>query len=70
MAELKPCPFCGGEACVQFYPFEPAAEVVCSECGARGTAWFGEKNEERAIEAWNRRYEPKGELEFDYGAED
>lgn len=56
MDELKPCPFCGGEAYVQFSAFQ-TAEVVCSKCGARGTAWCFEKNEERAIESWNRRVE-------------
>lgn len=31
--ELKPCPFCGGAAYVQFVFFQ-TAEVVCSVCGA------------------------------------
>ena len=37
MAELKPCPFCGGKAHVVFF-FIHSAEVICDECGAKGTA--------------------------------
>ena len=54
MAELKPCPFCGGVAYVQ-YNFYLTAEVVCSNCGSKGTACCGVNIDERAIEAWNRR---------------
>ena len=54
MDKLKPCPFCGGLAWVQ-HCFYQTAEVVCVNCGAKGTACCGENNEERAIEAWNRR---------------
>lgn len=50
--ELKPCPFCGGEA-FEYYSgsqFE-FCEVVCKECGCRSKG----KTEAEAIEAWNTR---------------
>jgi Lar family restriction alleviation protein len=61
MAELKPCPFCGGEAKVYDH-FRIARgktwnyfRVGCEECGLRFPK-FSEVKEE-AIEAWNRRAE-------------
>ena len=72
--ELKPCPFCGRKA-----------ELVTMEFGS-GSIYFGTtcenwlcavasvipyfSSKEEAIEAWNRRYEPKQEIDFDYEAED
>lgn len=68
MAELKPCPFCGGKAKIAMTTDAGNYEVQCTKCPANvGRMWFWKKKE--AIEAWNRRYEPQ-ELEFDYGAED
>lgn len=55
MAELKPCPFCGGEA---HYMLDanrnPCPWVVCSDCGAETTYCY---NLEEAAKAWNRRAE-------------
>lgn len=48
--ELKPCPFCGGEAEVVFIKEE--LYVRCRECGAVGANTF---NTEDVIAAWNRR---------------
>ena len=54
MVELKPCPFCGGEA----FKFKMndhgfvLFSVVCHECHAKTNATT---TEERAVEAWNRR---------------
>ena len=49
--ELKPCPFCGGEAEVYAQAFNKYS-VICSNCycvkGSYGT-------KEKAIEEWNRR---------------
>ena len=62
MAELKPCPFCGGEAEIvphRFYNerhgrFETQNYgVECSSCHTSGWLWW--ETEQRAIEAWNRR---------------
>lgn len=56
MAELKPCPFCGGvnvfiaELRTNF--FESRYAAVCEDCQSLGGNC---KTEEKAIEAWNRR---------------
>lgn len=54
MAELKKCPFCGGEA----YKYISGsvsngvfAEVICKECYSR----TDRMREDLAIEAWNKR---------------
>jgi Lar family restriction alleviation protein len=54
MAELKPCPFCGGEAAV--IDNGCFVDVSCKNFHCRGWAdslMF--KSKEEAIEAWNRR---------------
>ena len=53
MAELKPCPFCGGEAYLadQRHVF-CRVYVTCLNCDCR-TAFWGDVPQ--AIEAWNRR---------------
>lgn len=55
--ELKPCPFCGGKACIMKTDYPPWV-IYCTICGAsvHGCV-YGEKEGEKAIEAWNRRYE-------------
>ena len=60
MDELKPCPFCGGEAEIEtFYPSSPMrllgwkyAYVECQVCGCRSGVKIGV---DEAIETWNRR---------------
>lgn len=52
--ELKPCPFCGGEAIIDGCD-DTLWIVVCKECNA--SIGYKETKEE-AIEAWNRRIEP------------
>lgn len=52
MAELKPCPFCGGEATLWHdYGVDRPWNILC-RCGGR-VGYFVTKKE--AIEAWNRR---------------
>lgn len=68
--ELKPCPFCGGEAKLITTEFDRktiAIKVECQSCSARAGGFcatvFDNKNalenidnsREKAIEAWNRR---------------
>lgn len=55
MSELKPCPFCGGEAEILTaesmrggYLFG----IMCNDCCSRGDVY---ENEAEAIEAWNTR---------------
>ncbi len=51
--ELKPCPFCGGEAKVEnFEPWESLYWVGCKKCGSTGER---SKSLAGAINAWNRR---------------
>jgi Lar family restriction alleviation protein len=66
--ELKPCPFCGGKACIRFcrhtytiptYAVETGEEeywvVRCEKCSIQYPAWGHPKTEQEAIEIWNRR---------------
>jgi Lar family restriction alleviation protein len=66
--ELKPCPFCGGEAETKMYLWGHHAEthapiwcyyVYCVSCDAMTDNIFKSKKE--AIAAWNRRAEVKEE---------
>lgn len=59
-SKLKPCPFCGGEACVVYDAKRKSVDgkqiigtvVGCTVCNA--TMFY--MNSRLAIEAWNRRY--------------
>lgn len=67
MAELKPCPFCGGEISLVLYsgfgfmlhhahednPECPIASYECDGGILGGVYIYG--TEEQAVEAWNRR---------------
>lgn len=69
--ELKPCPFCGGEAllerksrCFNKGKSEHAAYVRCNSCNARSPriffSWYGktstcEEAVKVAVTAWNGR---------------
>lgn len=60
MAKLKPCPFCGDRAFarkVKYYYEDggfgmSAYTVQCTYCGVRTLEY---RDEDEAIEAWNRR---------------
>lgn len=53
--ELKPCPFCGGEAKIMI---SVLSYVMCDKCCAETNHYITEKE---AIEAWNRRTEATDE---------
>lgn len=58
MKEVKPCPFCGGEATIiDHWPDEPTGFIVrCMRCGME-TPHFEDDNAEAAVNFWNRRAE-------------
>ena len=75
MEDLKPCPFCGGEASVVGKPHEAKFCVGCGDdtcLGFSGLGWLYD-TEEDAASAWNHRAErtcrvervvyPDGEVE-------
>ena len=51
MEQLKPCPFCGGEAKVLYLPNKCGWNVYCRMCEVEMLY----DSEQEAIEAWNRR---------------
>ena len=59
MHELKPCPFCGGEACIEIdvtsgiKRFLPVCSKYGNGCWGMQENWFF--TEQEAIEAWNGR---------------
>ena len=57
MSNLKPCPFCGGEAEVIFDGDGEmsAVAVKCKDCGIRTIHYLDDTR--KAIVAWNRRTE-------------
>ena len=71
MSELKPCPFCGGKA--KYIYQIPYNVVKCTKCKVFGKT-IVDSYEQRdgkveAIKAWNKRYTPPEEINFDYEAE-
>lgn len=61
LKELKPCPFCGGEAYLKSACSETVVvgiipvneyKVICKKCRCNSGEWM---QKSKAIEAWNRR---------------
>lgn len=60
--ELKPCPFCGGEAIITDKFFNCVA-VICKSCRASSEEFPISKKycaNEKAAEAWNKRTDKNG----------
>ena len=59
MSDLKPCPFCGGEALLSHdYEGIGASYVRCEKCGLESIRFiksFECASDDRAVEFWNRR---------------
>ena len=64
--ELRPCPFCGGEAEFETYG-GTACAVTCRKCRC-GTPTVRLNDGERAVEAWNRRAERTCRAEGSHGS--
>ena len=58
MAELKPCPFCGGEPSVisfkHTYSTFLVYQVMCFKCHTKPKFFARGLTKEKAIESWNR----------------
>ena len=50
LAELKPCPFCGGKAQINYAGADLL--ILCSKCLVRTESYH---TKAEAVEAWNRR---------------
>lgn len=50
--ELKPCPFCRGEAYIQHFPGTDTYEARCEDCGI-GT--WPQLTRQDAVDKWNLR---------------
>ena len=55
MSELKPCPFCGGEATLRYEPSPGVYYVHCDTCGSETGNTGLYRKEDKAIDAWNTR---------------
>lgn len=56
MSELKPCPFCGGKACMithRFNRWPNTYSVKCLDCYVQTPLSYA--TEQEALNAWNRR---------------
>lgn len=58
--EIKPCPFCGSKDV--FTGHRSSFYVHCDECQVDGP--WNDRNEQEAIEAWNRRT-PSASIDLD-----
>lgn len=63
MADLKPCPFCGGKALN--FSGSLVTYVHCRSCRAEGPSKHGD---DEAADAWNRRAAKREAMERDHGA--
>ena len=52
MSELKPCPFCGGKAKKEY-----VYDLFWCQCESCFAYTIAHRREQRAIDAWNNRYD-------------
>jgi Lar family restriction alleviation protein len=58
MSELKPCPFCGGEAHIAHQSAFTEGVIICDSCKAMVCfPWYKAETNFHLAEAWNRRVE-------------
>ena len=83
MSELKPCPFCGGEA-IYIHTSTVSGYIHCISCHMATRKYWDDPMSEAAdkrskwcdiaTEAWDRRWKRRvdnpGAIDFDYAAED
>ena len=59
MAELKPCPFCGGKPKIITFKHSYSRfliyQIMCFSCYTQPRFFVRGETEQKAIEAWNRR---------------
>ena len=56
MMELKPCPFCGGEAWTRISDAPQILRIECRRCHVATTSFVDDSiGEKEAADAWNRR---------------
>ena len=61
MTELKPCPFCGGEAWMRISDAPQILRVECRRCHAATTSFVADSiGEKEAAAAWNTRTDYHG----------
>ena len=67
MSELKPCPFCGGEAKAFYCEKSGTFDVQCQVCGAIPYIGYrrGGMSPDEVIEAWNTRHEKTCQVKRD-----
>lgn len=65
--QLKPCPFCGGEASTKTITYSDNCDIVklngikkyhginCTKCGSSNDGIIGFRTEREAINHWNKR---------------
>ena len=57
MADLRPCPFCGGEARVRVSDSISIMRIECTECHMATTTFIADSiGESEAAETWNTRH--------------
>lgn len=61
MNELKPCPFCGSKAKLEW--ISPISEYVveCRQCGMGSSPEVAYKNKEELVRLWNHRPAPENQ---------